>query len=383
MPDEVRERLRTRVLGDQRGKPRSRGLLAAAAAVVLVAGGLALSTSVDRTPSTNPGATTTPDDPQKDDLDRCWAALLSTGTTEGYPDRSQWIPVISAHGLGETRVTAAWAGDRPLFCQTSTTQVAVSDPNAVPAYVAGTGTGVLLRTEYGALGGVLDPTWPGLHLTARFADGAVLPVVAEHAQGLFVMAVDENLRDPRITIDVFEPQADAGTGVPLDPEPDHVTVIDRPGRPNPSSQESLTRCLQVVGEPDPASWEVGSDWLHRRDGRTLDGEMLLLRKGDQVGVCQTEPWPGGPTFVNLGIVPVPAPSDPPVRLSDAEPFLPTVMGVVSATAAYVDVTFGSFSLRTAVVNSTFGLEDAGPVTKVEVFDRNHALLYSGPFAEAG
>lgn len=389
LPDNVRERLRTRVMGDQPGKSRSRGLLATAAAVVLVAGALALSTSIERTQPTATDPTTTQADPtlpfspptMEEELDRCWAALVDAGKTDGYPDRSEWRGVVKDFGGGN--VTAAWAGETPIICATTPSQVTVSSPTATPEYLGDSRTGVLMRTESGVVAGVLDPTWSNVEVEYLYPDGAFNGGAAHQADGLFVFSSLENLRDPRLDLRIR--RLEPGQSVPVNPldgtpaglGPAPVTVFDRLGAPDEYGQTGMTACLKDADVPDVESWEPGADWMGRVGGRIIGGGGLLARNGDQMYVC--DPFQTPNAFIDLGTHPLPAANDAPIRLA-ADLDFPTVLGLVSADAAYVDVYFGTFSLRTAVVNSTFAVEDAGTVTKVEVFDRNHALLYTGPFS---
>lgn len=399
MPDDVRERLRTRVLGDRPGRPRSRGLLAAAAAVVLVAGGLVLSTSFDREtpPDTGHGTTTSPPSvsrlpltppPWEADLDRCWAALVDAGKTDGYPDRSEWRGAISSGG-GGGRVSAAWAGETPIICETTPSQVSVSRPMSTPDYAADSRTGVLLRSENGAVAGVVDPSWAGVEVEYQYPDGASNGGDAEQAGGLFVFSSLENLRDPRLDLRLrplegaqMPPNSPFG-GLEVGHGPEPITVIDRPGQPDEYAQGSLTQCLQAAGVPDAASWEVGTTWLSRAGGRIFGLGGTFGRQGDRVGLCNGDVSPPGPeSFIDLGPIPVPAADDPPIRLrADLE--YPAIMGLVSPDAAYVMVTFTHFTLRSTVVNSTFAVEDAAADPYLRVFDRNHVQLYEGPFAEGG
>jgi len=389
MPDDVRERLRTRVLGDQPGRSRSRGRLAAAAAVTLVAGGLVLSTSVDRTQPTADDPTTTQTDPappytlptMEEELDRCWAALVEAGKTDGYPDRSEWRGVVKDFGGGN--VTAAWAGETPIICATTPAYVSVSSPTATPEYLEDSRTGVLLRTESGVVAGVLDPTWSNVEVEYLYPDGAFNGGAAYQADGLFVFSSLENLRDPRLDLRIR--RLEPGQSVPVNPldgtpaglGPAPVTVFDRPGGPHEYARTNLAGCLQDAGVPDVERWQPGAEWLGRVGGRVFGGGGVLTRNGDQMGVCEQNQTPNA--FIDLGTHPLPADGEPPIRLR-ADLDFPVVMGLVSAGAAYVDVHFGTFSLRTAVVNSTFAVEDAGNVTQVEVFDRNHNRLYTGPFS---
>ncbi len=394
LPDNVRERLRTRVMGDQPGKSRSRGLLATAAAVVLVAGTLALSTSIERTQPTATDPTTTQADPtlpfspptMEEELDRCWAALVDAGKTDGYPDRSEWRGVVKDFGGGN--VTAAWAGETPIICATTPAYVSVSSPTATPEHLGDSRTGVLMRTENGVVAGVVDPSWPAVEVGYQYPDGAFNGGAAAQEDGLFVFSSLENLLDPRLdlrlrrtedpssTLNGPNPPPFGGFVPGLGPTP--VTVYDRPGEPDEYAQTGVEACLKGAGVPDVESWEPGADWMGRVGGRIIGGGGgLLARNGDQLYVC--DPFQTPNAFIDLGTHPLPAANDAPVRLA-SDPDFPTVLGLASADAAYVDVYFGTFSLRTAVVNSTFAMEDAGTVTKVEVFDRNHALLYAGPFS---
>jgi hypothetical protein len=380
MPDEVRERLRTRVLG---GRPTRSGLVgplaAAAAVMVLVAGALVLTAPGSREDRVGHGQ----DAGHDAELDRCWAALVDAGLTAGYPDRSEWRGVLGQSGLGGTHVTAALAGDKPIFCQTTPTQVLVSHPTAGPEYDEATdaGPGVLLRTDYGAIGGVVDPAWPDTELILGYADGVTRTVDPQQAEGLFVADLQDNLRDPRIDLLADASQdrlVELDTALPIVSGPPPVVVFDRQGQPAPDAAEDLAECWRLSDEM-VTGWEPGASLLTRTGGAEHTGiEVMLARVGERVGVCTSTAQ-----FTEMVSYPVPAADQPPVRLPNPESSFPAILGLVSPDAAYVEVYFGDFSLKAPVVNSTFVLENAGTVTHVGVWDRNHNPLYEGMFAGEG
>jgi hypothetical protein len=152
LPFEVRERMRARVAAGLDAEPgradRLRGPLAVAAGVTVIAAAsvaiLAQSTagsghSSGSTPTGRPTTTTavpTLPDPvlttgKAEDLDRCWNVVQTSPRMPEFGPRQNW-KASWATALNGHRITAFRAGDRPMFCDTTTTTATVSDPTAEP-----------------------------------------------------------------------------------------------------------------------------------------------------------------------------------------------------------------------------------------------------------
>jgi hypothetical protein len=184
VPPDVRDRIEARVLPhltDERDGPRTKVWLAAAAAVVVLAGLVVALTARSHRDEVEPA----PAPSSSGALDRCWAAVQLLSGVARFPDRAQWRPVLSVDGPKST-ILAFETADRPLFCEVTAAKVTLSDPRADPAYAQGTKTGVTFITDNGAVAGVADPSWPSVvvDVKAQNKDGYSGP--AQVKDGVFV-----------------------------------------------------------------------------------------------------------------------------------------------------------------------------------------------------
>ncbi|WP_370970582.1 hypothetical protein [Amycolatopsis sp. cg9] len=295
LPDGVRARLRAEVRAGA-GKPRrsKHAWYAAAAAVLVLAAGAVVVTRQLRQPAevvpAAPGGLALDGELATASLDRCWAAVRAAGKTDRVPPRADWVPLFTEELNGDA-VVAATAAGKPMFCETTVTTVTLSDPGATPAYAPGTGSGLLLHSATGLVGGVIDPKWAKAVFSTKTAGGTsgasdvgFSPVSRQFAvftrtvPARTELAVGDGLDGrPRPTL----PAAPA----PL------LSVTDRPAGAERGSAagEALGDCLAGAEEviPDAAAYRAGP--LLAEAGY----EVVLGRLGDRVAGCTIEPGPSG------------------------------------------------------------------------------------------
>ena len=294
MPDDVRARMRSAVR-EGIAKPRrsARVWYAAAAAVVLVASGVAAVTQSLRQQGTDPGPDPAAGGLNLDvglatsSLDRCWAAVRAAGKTDRVAPREEWVPHFTDTML-DVSVVAATAAGKPMFCETTLTTVTLSDPNAVPTYVPGTRTGLLLQSATGLIGGVLDPAWRGAGLSFQAEDSGGGDVA--EASLLTHQFVSFTWTDPAKTqLSVYEPVGATTASLPPAPAP-LLSAVDRPiapaDRTSPAGR-ALGTCLSGAAD-------AVSDVAGYRPGALLDKDgyqVVLGRLGDRSLACTTVPDP--------------------------------------------------------------------------------------------
>ncbi|MET0238242.1 MAG: hypothetical protein ABW224_26610 [Kibdelosporangium sp.] len=188
-------------------------------------------------------------------LDRCAAAV------PGAPSRSEWEQAFESF-FGDFKVIALRVVGKPVFCEVTPTAVTVS--TAEPAYLPGTGTGLVMTTQLGTIAGVVDPSWaqPRIRTGGRIRPPTVV-------DGLFVAG----FKGP----DAVE-VADEGKPWAVLPAagPAPVTVVDALQGPAPDRTSGrgklLGDCVAAAtrggGVIDPDSWEPGA-MAESGDGRVI------------------------------------------------------------------------------------------------------------------
>ncbi|QXV61239.1 hypothetical protein [Amycolatopsis sp. TNS106] len=304
MPDDVRARMRSSVR-EGIAKPRrtARTWYAAAAAVVLVASGVAAATQSLRQQGTDPGPAPAAGELKLDlglaasSLDRCWAAVRAAGKTDRVAPREEWVPHFTDVML-DVSVVAATAAGKPMFCETTPTTVTLSDPNAAPAYAPGTRTGLLLQSSTGLIGGVLDPAWQGAGLAFQAEDSGGGDTVEAspltHQFASFTWTAPEKTQ-----LSVYEPVGATTTNLPPAPAP-LLSAVDRPAAPadrNSPAGRALGECLSgaVDAVSDAAGYRPGA--LLEKDGY----RVVLARLGDRSLACTTIPDPRHPGRLKMRV----------------------------------------------------------------------------------
>ncbi|TCO49901.1 hypothetical protein [Actinocrispum wychmicini] len=312
MPPEVRDRLR-RKLWRELDRParfrvsRVRAPLAAAISVTVLAAAVSLvaaqstPTAEDAGPATAQapvgevsasGAT----DHSSADLDRCFNAAKASPAAATFPDRPQWTVSFTAE-LNGVEVTAARAGGKPLFCESTLTTVTLSNPSAEPAYATGSATGALFATPNGTVAGLTDPSWDTFEITPADGNDAMI-AAPEKGDGMFVLyttadlAPDAHLQAQQLPPDMPFDQPDR----PDDDDPTYpirdipsvpppiVSVVDRPAPAERTSTrgKALADCMAGSHDPEPDrdSWQAGA-------AATVNGnELIMATNAKGVAVCQ-------------------------------------------------------------------------------------------------
>ncbi|WP_340686384.1 hypothetical protein LCL61_08845 [Amycolatopsis coloradensis] len=304
MPDDVRARMRSAVR-EGIAKPRrtARVWYAAAAAVVLVASGVAAATQLLRQQGADPGPEPAAGGLNLDvglatsSLDRCWAAVRAAGKTDRVPPREEWIPLFTDVML-DVSVVAATAAGKPMFCETTLTTVTLSDPNAVPTYVPGTRTGLLLQSATGLIGGVLDPAWPGAGLAFQAEDSGGGDSV--EASPLSHQFVSFSWTDPAKTqLTVYDAARATTTSLPPAPAP-LLSAVDRPIAP----ADRTSPAGRALGECLSGAVDAISDVAGYRPGALLDKDgyqVVLARLGDRSLACTKVPDPRRPGRLKMRV----------------------------------------------------------------------------------
>jgi hypothetical protein len=407
LPPEVRDRIREQVLPGLEDAtrfrfPRSRGPLAVAAGVaILAAGAMIVTQSVDDGdrvgglpfPATGPTTSTSaPPAPNAGiELDRCLGAVRSAGKLDEFPDRRLWRPVTSRRYRLVT-ITAAMADGKPIFCQTTPTSVTITDPNAPIAYAGNTRTGALLVSDEGIVAGVVDPSWPhvGIDVTNDGAGMGMGGAIDTLPGGLFIAI--SSFRPTMATIKVG-PTNDVNSGpaapilLPHPAAPAIEYLRDRPTNPPPDRQSDrarfLVECLakSVTSVADPDSWQPGATV-------TVQGSrILLMRYGSLVGYCYFENTkPNRYLFNQLdkelpGEVPRPRAIDSTVLNLPNRGVLWPMFGAVPSGTARMTLRFSDDTTAEAdVFGSTFMVAQpqGTTVAAAQVFDGAGTLLYQGP-----
>jgi hypothetical protein len=403
LPEAVRDRIRDRVMGELVKRPNRwlrwpnglRPPLAVAASVsVLAAGAVIVAQSVGgsggdvgATPPPTPITTGATLNHQEADgeLDRCWEAMRRQGRQ--FPPRSHWQPVFNYdYNRFQVKMVAARADDKPLFCETTHTTATVSDPNATPAYAAGTRTGTVLTTRLGTIAGVVDPSWQGVWSKGS-DDQAEWQNVTIVKDGLFLILPD--FKTSRDEVDVTEAPPEGGSPGTWLPLPrattEDVSLVDRPAVPPPdrvsTRGQRLDNCLSAAAQTtavvDPASWgpgamlQTGNDYLMlarnvdgfaacwQVNGKTsFDGYRALREAADKHDPASMETIvvPGG--LILAGTVPQNC-----VR-----------MQVLMAKAGTVEADVANATFAVLIPPSDLS---SGKSPNVKLFDKNNTMIYEG------
>ncbi|MEV0702270.1 hypothetical protein AB0I53_30745 [Saccharopolyspora sp. NPDC050389] len=424
LPPEVRARLRGRVEAGMSARHRGRAV-AASAAVVLLAAGAVIGVQAARSQLVETPAAAPPDATTRT-LDRCWNAVRAAGKTGRVPDRSEWVNA-SVTAQGDDVVAAFTAGGKPVFCETTSTTVTMSDPNAEPSYAAGSRTALLLYTSTGVAAGVADPTWPRIMLSMPDGLGVSENDVAKDTRQFtsFTLTNPATTRLWAQRLDEYKPepsgQSEPGQGEPEQPsegkpeqpsegKPEQpgrgtqrvnwpraelpappaplLSLIDRAGDRTSPAGRALGECLAGLAEP-PADRDGYQPGVLVEDGPY---RVVLGRTAQHAVACTTEPDPANPagkihrlhrdTFVGESI-PVRRLAVPGLG-KDGEKI--AFVGIVPPSGASM---IADFSLEqpfdVPVANGTFGMwlpEGAKAVspdgtTWVHVLDDKQTPLFNG------
>ncbi|TDD50730.1 hypothetical protein [Saccharopolyspora elongata] len=329
LPPEVRARLRGRVEAGMSARHRGR-VVAASAAVVLLAAGAVIGVQVARSQLVETPAAAPPDATTRT-LDRCWNAVRAAGKTGQVPDRSEWVNA-SITEQGDDVVAAFTAGGKPVFCETTSTTVTMSDPNAEPSYATGSRTALLLYTSTGVAAGVADPTWPRIMLSMPDGLGVSESDVATDTRQFtsFTLTNPATTRLWAQRLDEYKPEP-SGQGEPGQPgqgepgrpgqgepelsgqgEPEQprqgqgrvnwpraelpappaplLSLIDRAGDRTSPAGRALGECLAGLAEP-PADRDGYQPGVLVEDGPY---RVVLGRTAQHAVACTTEPDPANP-----------------------------------------------------------------------------------------
>ena len=380
LPPEVRARLRASVM--QGIRPRRTASLTVTAAVVLV--GLFVSVVLFVRPH---GGGRVAVEPGMDaalaqsTLDRCRDALQHAGKRV-----LDWIPVFTLQDsqLAQTMVAAEVHG-KPVFCLATATTVTVSDPDAVPRYLPGTKTAILLRTPTGAVAGVADPAWDGVDVVVSGA-GLQRSTFSprSHAFALFATA------SAGASVSAAEHTETGGLGVVLPPAPGPLlSTVDRPVTADRSSPAGafLGRCLarSDVQIPDGDAYQAGAYLADSED------ELVVARFGARAMVCLASP-------VYHACIVCFVPVKDPALVVDAIQFggsviegsagqRPVLAGIVPPSATRVTVTLPNGQPQDAVyANGTFLIQlpsmaasDHHPEARVQGFDATGKVVCDRAF----
>jgi hypothetical protein len=261
---------------------RRRPLVGVAAGSVVLAVGAVFTVQTvggGHTGSENPG------------LDRCAAAVRDSAE---LPARSEWEQVFES-SFGEYKVIAARAAAKPVFCELTNTAVTVSI--AEPAYVRGTGAGLVLVTPLGTIAGAIDPSWRQPQV--RTGDLVRSPTVVD---GLFISGFKGNKQEVEVA-----DGANPANWITL-PMPAHspIRVVDArqappPDRTSPRGQ-IVSDCINAAstnrGVIDPDSWEPGAMV------KSNEGTLIAVRNAYGYSSCwysNKNPYGQFSNFVGAGL----------------------------------------------------------------------------------
>lgn len=395
LPTSVRDRMRARLDGpdtaERAASRRSRGPLAVAAGVaVLAAGAVMIAQSVTgasggyQPGEAPPATTTTPSDTTMDRsaMDGVLNTCLTAVAGQGYPPREAWRPVLGAREHGVT-VVMARAQDKPYVCQLTATSVTMSNPAGDVPRSQDTTAGLLLNTPEGVVAGVAERAWKHVGVLAVDGENVMTSTVAHTRDGLFFLvrgseeavavrlynAVDGNENPP--SFDSARPQG---------PEAATVTVVDRHSSVAPEDQAVFDACAAANPNWDAENWSPAAGMVWH-----LDGRVVLLRNRYSIAVCRHDAKPADGREYTVTQLGSHERDWTPCRLAALTPSpdaAPLVGGVVTPEAAYVDIWFHDDArpIRKAVVNGTFLVQTPRPGAQVEKVDvyGNDALRHTGP-----
>lgn len=285
MPNDLLDRLDVRLAGELDAieaprRVRWTPIVVAAGVVAVVGAGAVVLTNQGGT-GVQPASTAVmppppppPKPPAEAALDRCWAAVQAKGLTARYPDRATWQPVI-ADVKPLVTVVAARAAGKPLFCETTSMTVTVTDPDVTPA-----GHGVVLVSDRGTVAGVVDPNSPPVHVDVRTANVETNDDV-QPKDGLFVF----NSSVGRGTVTVDDAKVDHA------PEPAVIHTVDLgpPGERTSDRGRALGTCLAGAGNVvQPDSWQPGA--------MVSTGTRRMVMAVNKIGVATCTNGGGASTF---------------------------------------------------------------------------------------
>nr|CTQ92246.1 hypothetical protein [Kibdelosporangium sp. MJ126-NF4] len=389
VPADVRHRVHDRVFGDIGATPRNRPGLwvgaASAAAVVVAVGAVAV-----LSPSTDDSATL-PIDAGKaaSPLDLCWQAVVREGKQSQYPPRAEWRLAKQVDGQNST-VIALRAAGKPLFCETTSATVRVTDPEAVPAYAPGTKTGSLLVTPAGAVAGVVDPSWQTVDVAVT-GDSSGHGGPAEQQDGLFVFQSGTSTDGTKITVRPGE----NGAKVSL-PQPSKAALKSvNPGfPPGDRSSDRGMRLGACIDRARPHSAIVDEEtWQPGATVAAGNERVVMASNPTGVSACFQQQefteflpyilrFPEGPGASKLAAG----------RVAPTVGGQPVIAGSVPPGATAVEIKLGDgTTVNAEVVNATFtvllpasaagereSIKDPDKIT-CTVLGADNQVLYSGPF----
>jgi hypothetical protein len=392
LPPEVRDRLRAKLnrdLAGQKRRPvdRVRGPLSIAAGVAILAAGAmivaqSVTGSTDNPGPGDPSTTVSPPPPPLDmskanaELDRCFAAAQLAGKADRFPPRAQWEPVHQAN-FGSRNVIGATAAGKVFFCETTNTEVTISDPNAIPQPAKGSVTSALLQTRLNTYAGITDLSWPWpwAEYTGR-GGPAAQPLNIRN--GLFINGGGGKVGGP-IRVAENDPSRATAQWKDLPPAPaPAVSIVDRPTNPPPDRTSDRGRTLDdcirttnaTIGVPDLQSWRPGA-------ALKIDGEWVVVAR-NEFGVASCWNANGTEGFYDGG---PPITSGRPESLGSTYQFHggtvvagtvpPAAARMAVSGAAVLDLHEGTF-----VVLLPQGVDTT--TTKATLFASDNRVIYEGP-----
>ncbi|WP_027943450.1 hypothetical protein [Amycolatopsis taiwanensis] len=292
LPPDVRLRLREAVttgVTARRHAPAS--MLAAAAAVVLLVASAVVAVQLARPQSDEAAGGGTGLTSQT--LDRCWAAVGAAGKTSKVPDRKKWDKA-SLSVQGDDVVVAFTADGKPTFCETTSTMVTMSDPNAKPAYATGTRTALLLYTSTGLAAGVADPAWDKVGLNRASDRLGISMNDVTKATHQFTSFTQTDPATTRLCAERWDNGQRMSKWpcleLPRPPAP-LFSVVDRPGDRSTLQGKALGECLAGLAQP-PADQDAYQPGVLLEDGPY---QVVLGRTAAHTVACTTEPDSSSPS----------------------------------------------------------------------------------------
>lgn len=396
LPDNVRERMRARVMAGLEPAPPWRRvplILTAAATAAVLAGVVAFIAPPEPTGPATPTSPPVgpPMEPTLDpvlaaaDLDRCWAQVQASGNALGYPDRARWKAVLTV-AEGGRQVTAARADGMPLFCSTTATSVSLSAPRPIASPPNGP-TALLVTTD-----GVIAGIAPGKSLVMVSAPDRRLGTGGVMGDGLFA-----------VVLGAQDPLAMGPIEVSLDSQEDYrpwdlreaprpaLAVVDKPEvAPDRATELGalVAQCVERAGDGGPVfdapSWRAGM--LSPLYG---DKRYLVIRNSRYVTACEvaadgTVRFPLGPRYI-ADIRPVKqfigVPTDPMAGSAFA-------VGWVAPEVARMEIeTHDGTTITATISNGSFAVGELGinggdlALGRLRLYDQAGTLIHTGVLQE--